>query len=679
MRRSYAQASGVMAVAVVGAVAAIVTVSASSGAGQHAAGRAPHTHSVTLDGSRMGRVFQGVGAVSGGGGNSRLLIDYPEPQRQQVLDYLFKPGYGADLQLLKIEIGGDAYATDGAEPSFEQTRGKINCDAGYEFWIAQQARKLNPGIQLYGLQWNAPRWVGGKAENPWTQTDIKYLLDWLHCATQLHLKINYLGGWNEHLPHGITPQIMQWFIDLRKTLDTNGYKQVKIVAVDSFAHLKGNDIANFLAKHAKFRRAISVLGYHNLCRYPATGKLCSVPKAARTSGKPIWESEIGALRETTGVPAMARSIPNGFIQVDATGFFEWPLIGSMPAYLPEEDRGLMFADRPWNGFYHVQLMSWVLGQTTNFTDVGWRHINGASGQLGGLYGSYTSYEPADHSAWTLVAQTTEAPRAQTIKIHVKAGLPRSVVHVWSTNLNSTSNRSWFVNRGVVHPSGGSFSYRMRPGFIYTFTTTSGQKKGTAAPPPAKAMPLPYTASPDLTGEPKWLGAQDGSFEYPSGNTTTFEQSTVGKPTFWQNPVNNRFPYAVVGDNGWKNYTVSTQVTFHGTGQSAGVISRFDHPKADGIAEYFEGYQLILSQNGSWKLLRNKGGGPRKLASGKLSKPIPLNTPITIALKANGSTLTGSVDGHGLRPVTDRTYSEGDAGISTSGWYRVGFTNLTVTK
>ena len=42
-----------------------------------------------------GRTFDGVGAISGGGGNSRLLIDYPEPQRSQILDYLFKPGYGA--------------------------------------------------------------------------------------------------------------------------------------------------------------------------------------------------------------------------------------------------------------------------------------------------------------------------------------------------------------------------------------------------------------------------------------------------------------------------------------------------------------------------------------------------------------------------------------------------------
>ena len=47
---------------------------------------------VVLDGNSAGRIFDGIGAVSAGA-SSRLLIDYPEPQRSQILDYLFKPGY----------------------------------------------------------------------------------------------------------------------------------------------------------------------------------------------------------------------------------------------------------------------------------------------------------------------------------------------------------------------------------------------------------------------------------------------------------------------------------------------------------------------------------------------------------------------------------------------------------
>ena len=50
------------------------------------------------------RPYRGHGMLSAGA-SSRLLIDYAEPQRSQILDVLFKPGYGASLDMLKIEIG----------------------------------------------------------------------------------------------------------------------------------------------------------------------------------------------------------------------------------------------------------------------------------------------------------------------------------------------------------------------------------------------------------------------------------------------------------------------------------------------------------------------------------------------------------------------------------------------
>src|SRR5262249_17250984 len=152
-----------------------------------------------------------------------------------------------------------------------------------------------------------------------------------------------------------------------------------------------------------------------------------------------------------------------------------------------------------------------------------------------------SYEPSDHSAWTLVAQTTDAPRSQTIQVHVDPGLPRSVVHVWTTNVKSADPRTWLIQHADVHPVGGRFSYRLRPGRIYTFSTTTGQGRGTAVPPASKPMPLPYLATPDPSGEPSYLGTQDGSFEYPSGpsgpsgpssrraGTAVFEQTAQAIP------------------------------------------------------------------------------------------------------------------------------------------------------
>jgi len=52
---------------------------------------------INVNGDAGGKRFDGIGAVSGGGATSVLLEHYPEPQRSQVLDLLFKPRLGASL------------------------------------------------------------------------------------------------------------------------------------------------------------------------------------------------------------------------------------------------------------------------------------------------------------------------------------------------------------------------------------------------------------------------------------------------------------------------------------------------------------------------------------------------------------------------------------------------------
>src|SRR6202020_2082551 len=152
--------------------------------------------SVVLDGNSAGRRFDGLGAVSAGA-SSRLLIDYPEPQRSQILDYLFKPNYGASLQHLKVEIGSDVNSTDGSEPSHMRSREDHNYTRGYEWWLMQEARKRNPAIVLDSLAWGAPGWVGsGTFYSP----DMAgYVVDFLHGAESQKLDIAYTGVWNE--PH----------------------------------------------------------------------------------------------------------------------------------------------------------------------------------------------------------------------------------------------------------------------------------------------------------------------------------------------------------------------------------------------------------------------------------------------------------------------------------------------
>jgi hypothetical protein len=59
---------------------------------------------ISISASGATHVFDGHGGLSAGA-SSRLLKDYAEPSRTQILDYLWKPDFAASLQICKIEIG----------------------------------------------------------------------------------------------------------------------------------------------------------------------------------------------------------------------------------------------------------------------------------------------------------------------------------------------------------------------------------------------------------------------------------------------------------------------------------------------------------------------------------------------------------------------------------------------
>src|SRR5579862_5880885 len=175
---------------------------------------AQSSQSITLDGSGTGKIFQGLGGVSAGG-SSRLLIDYPEPYRSQILDYLFKPNYGASLQHLKVEIGGDMNSTAGAEPSHMHGATDQSYARGYEWWLMQQAKLRNPNITIEALAWGAPGWIGNG--NFFSQDNINYILNFIQGAKSTYgLTIDEVGIWNE------TDFDPYWIIDLKAALQQAG-------------------------------------------------------------------------------------------------------------------------------------------------------------------------------------------------------------------------------------------------------------------------------------------------------------------------------------------------------------------------------------------------------------------------------------------------------------------------
>ncbi len=669
-----------------------------------ARGATAPTTPITVDGDGGGRTYDGVGAVLGGGGTARFLEDYPPAQRAQVLDYLFKPGYGASLQLLKLEIGGDGNSSDGAEPSVAHTAGHINCRAGHEFAIARQAVALNPRLKLYGLQWGAPSWVG-RHGSLFTRADIRYLLDWLGCARRHGLTISYLGGWDEQ-DHG---SHARWYRRLRRTLDARGHRHVRIIAGDGI----GKDDWVYTS-----RRAVAILGAHNNCGYPTGVKgartRCWNVAAALRSGKPLWGSELGGIDAGASAgcspcaPAIDRAFTREYIDARVTGVLAWPAIESMPAgVLRHENRGLLTADQPWSGSYKVNAMTWAIAHITQFASPptarnpgGWKYVNSASGYLQGnrANGSYVTLLRGTRDQWSEIIETTGGvSQTQRASFTVTGGhaLADKTVHVWSSDFSSAGGPAqWFVRGPDIRPVNGKFTLTIKPGHVYSLTTTSGQGKGTAASPPAAELPLPYHNRLSAGhGEPAMLAAEDGSFELarckgPGGATTLCtKQTTRHKPVLWVRS-RHRHPYAIIGSD-WTSYVVTVKVRLPHSG-SAGLIGRY-HAVSPAQGTY-NGYVFNVKTGGRFTLKLSNGGtaadtisGDRQvtpasalvLAAGKAS--FAARRWHTLSLSMLGHTIRASVDGRRVAALTDATLTSGIPGIEVGGWYPAYFSHLTVTR
>lgn len=635
------------------------------------AGPARAATAITVNGASSGRTFDGVGAISGGGGNSRLLFDYPEPQRTQILDYLFRPGYGAAAQILKVEIGGDTNSTSGAEPSHEHTRGAVDCNRGYEWWLAEQARARNPNIRLYGLSWGAPGWIG--AGNFWSTDSINYLLDWLGCATSHGLTVDYLGGWNEK------GHVASWYESLRSALDAHGYRGVKIVASDEF----GWGAADDAVRDPAFANAVSVFGSHYVCGYRSSQSSCPSSANALATGKPLWASENGSDDYNSGANALARGINRGYLDGRMTAYVNWPIIAGITPDLPWPTMGVAIAPQPWSGFYSIGKNAWVMAQTTQFAAPGWQYLDASSGYLGGnrANGSYVSLKSPNGSDYSTVIETMDATAPQSLTIGVTGGLSPATVHVWSTNVRSNNPADHFVRGADLTPSGGSYSVTLQPGFVYSLTTTTGQGKGTASSPAQGSLALPYRDSFDgypVAAEAKYLMDQQGAFEVAACGGgrpgRCVRQQSEQAPIRWTSQLAE--PYALLGDLSWANYTVSTDVLLERSGY-ADLIGRASGYPFQAPAN-LSAYHLRVTDGGSWSILSTSSSGiVRTLAGGTISA-LGTGRWHALALTFSGTAITAVVDGATVGRASDAGWGAGQIGYGTGQGVTAQFDNLSIT-
>jgi hypothetical protein len=629
---------------------------------------------VVLDGKSKGRIYDGLGAVSAGA-SSRLLMDYPEPYRSRILDYLFKPNYGASLQHLKVEIGADVNSTDGSEPSHMRSRDDHDSTRGYEWWLMEEAHKRNPNIILDILPWGAPGWVGN--HNFYSEDMANYVADFIVGAKKTYgLNIQYAGIWNEK--HFDSPEYVKM---LRRALDAH-HLETKIVCCDEYPRKDVDQwtIIKAMQQDPELRKAVAVVSVH----YPRVDGKLTTPEDARTIGKQLWSSEDQPASSASiilsrdwkiGGRLLARLYNENYLKGGFTKTEIWSPITSYYDILAAPNSGLMYANTPWSGHYDVQGAIWATAHTTQFAQPGWQYLENSSGYLPEK-GDYVVLRSPNHKDWSVVLETIDAKNPQQVTFHLRGGLAEGTVHIWETNDTHT-----FDHVADVAVRDGSFTYKFDPDSLYSLTTTTGQGKGTAAPPPQKPFPFPYREDFEKTPlhrAPKYLSDQDGAFEVVpcSGRAgRCLEQVITEKPIPW-GPLPD--PWTLAGDIHWTDYQLDTDVRLDQPGDAT-LIGRVDSADVfkDGKAHYPSAYVLVVNEKGAWKLLSCAYKKPeRVLAEGTVDfAPTKWHH---LRLRFAGKQITASIDGHSTASVEDADHTHGMFGIGT-GWDRAQFDNLSVVR
>jgi galactosylceramidase len=622
-----------------------------------------------LDGTVPGKVFEGVGAVSGGGGTSVLLKDYPEPQRSQILDILFKPDFAASMQTLYVEVGGDGNSTQGSEPTHMRSPTDENYSRGYEWWLMSEAKHRNPALTLDACAWGCPGWVGNG--NFWSQDMCEYYVKWIKgLKTHYGLDLDAIGCRNER------GSVTSWAKIFRRTLDENGLNHVRIHAFDNPGNKSMWDWIPQLDSDKDLAASIDIIGNHCLTDVPQPA---TVRDTIARAGKSIWDTEEhvydeGNRRYPDDFSAALGAVHLfnlNFIEQGATKIVNWYLIGSTYPIEPYyQQPPAMFASSPWSGHFALKPIIWSYAHYGQFTKIGWRYVNGGCAKLSGGGSAITM--KSDTGDYSIIVETAGAAASQRVNFKLAGGLSSRALCIWRTTRDAQ-----FIRQADLTPSpDGTFTSTFDPDAIYSLSTTTGQRKGVFTDVPAETpFPFPYFENFDHYSDAKSFGYLPhytadiaGVFEIadrPDKSGKCLRQVVDHKAQSWAPEWK---PYTILGDSQWIDYEVSADIFFDNGGW-AGVMGRVNGT-GNGWEDDPDGYYARLNDDGTCAIylasqhIKEKPHD-RQLAAGEVAN-WSAGTWHNVKLRFEGSKLTLLVDGQTTITAVDQGFPHGLAGLITGG-------------
>ncbi|XP_060551799.1 galactocerebrosidase-like isoform X2 [Ruditapes philippinarum] len=639
----------------------------------------------------FGRRFDGIGGISGGGATSKLLINYPEPQRSEILDYLFKPNFGASLHILKVEIGGDGQSTDGTEASHMHNADDENYQRGYEWWLMVEAKKRNPDIKIYGLPWSFPGWLNPMGErNPYRFPKLTagYVIKWIKGAAKFYnVTVDYIGIWNEKKYDST------YIKTLRKELDKADLVHVKIVAPDA-PHINDWQISADILKDPELAAAVEFIGSH----YPGT----ITTKDGIKTGKPLWASEdYSTFNDLVGGGCWARILNQNFVNGNITATISWNLIAAYYDSLPYTRDGLMTAESPWSGSYVVESPIWLGAHTTQFTQIGWNYYRHGYGSGHFVYGgSYVSLASPDGKHLTIIIETMSHDHSkcirpplpqynvkkQTVKFQIKgqfAGI--NMLQMWKSQLRFDNMPSTFFKKlNPVKVIDGEFTLDLDIDDVITLTTLNTGNKGShPSPPPVKDFPLPYMENFEKYNEheePYNFAQQTGSFEVidlGEGHGKVMRQMVTQIPIYWCAAEKLNFATNYIGSQKWSDIYVQVDAKLGDTNSTDGYFV---------AARIFEGGCKLIDSTGIFFFVYPES--QRFVVTGNIAQSVihklgptgKLNVKgwNTLSLLIKDGSAVGSINDKFLFNITVADFkTHGFAGVGTSSWGIADFDNFVL--
>lgn len=559
--------------------------------------------SINIKHPAQGRLFEGIGAVNGGGATAVLLKDYPEPQRSQIMDMVFRPKFGASVSTMLAEIPGDGNSTQGSMPSHSHYKGDQNYSRGYTWWVLREAKKRNAALTLDATAWSAPRWVG----KFWTQDMADYYVDWLQGLRSVYgLELDAIGCHNE------AGYDYNFAKALRRTMNERGFSNVRLHAFDNWGKNK-LDFLSEMAKDSALRDAIDIVSCHTFTEIPITEEQ---RKLAENMGKTIWNSEEHIYRKGFDcLISIVKAFNENYITSGATKVVNWyDIAGVYPLEPYSHDPAMLLAREPWSGHYEVREALWGYAHYGQFCEVGWKYVDEGCCKLdkGGTMITLRDDKTQDY---TIIIETKGADSPQDIRVVLPKQFKAKKMCMWLSN-----EQDQFVRQDDAQVRSHSLKLTLQPNSVYTISTTTGQQKGAFTQiPESSPFPIPYAEDFNAYQQPAQWGYLPhymadiiGCFELvdnpcqTAGKHDLCLQQVVSEHTLSWAPEWHH--YTIFGDDSWSDYEVAADVYLNPRDE-AGIMGRICNV-GTGYGVWAKGYYMTVNDKGECKLV---------LTSGKLNK------------------------------------------------------------